>query len=71
MPELPAHSPLIAGDLVCNTCGETMERKVVMNRQGVDHIQYSCSNKEKGCNYFVEAKMFSNLQPMGMRKLSV
>ena len=64
MGELPAHSPLIAADLVCSTCGLTMEKKVIMNRQEVDHIDYTCQNADIGCSYKVEAKVFSGYQPI-------
>lgn len=64
MPEMPALSPLMAGDLVCNTCGLVMERKVIMNNQGVAHIEYSCQNADKGCSYKVESRQPCNLQTM-------
>jgi lysyl-tRNA synthetase class I len=62
MPELPAHSPLTAADLICNTCGKVMKRTVVMNRTEVDHIDYTCQNEATGCSYKVEAKLFCSLQ---------
>lgn len=64
----PEHAPLVAGDMVCNTCGLVMERKVVMGRREVDHIEYACQNADKGCNYKVERKEYCNLQPMMLKE---
>jgi hypothetical protein len=42
--------------------------EVVMNRRGVDHLKYSCTNEERGCNYFFENKEYINAEYKGIRK---
>ena len=68
MQKTPEHAPLVAGDLVCNTCGLVMERKIVMGRKEVVHIEYICQNADKGCNYKVERKVYSGLQPILLKE---
>ena len=44
----PDRSPLLAGDIVCYTCGEILHPKVVMGPRGVDHIEYQCNGLIEG-----------------------
>jgi len=68
MASIPDHSPLEGGVIVCSGCGKDMERKVVMNKRGVDHLYYSCKNAEKGCSYGFEKKVFVNAELKGIRE---
>ena len=68
MASIPAHSPLEGGAIICSGCGKDMDRKVVMNKRGVDHLYYSCTNPESGCSYGFERKVFVNAEVKGIRE---
>jgi len=56
---MPDHAPLVAGDVVCHTCGSTLKPQIVKGgRGGVQCVRYECHNKEYGCSYRVEATAF-------------
>ena len=67
MASIPEHSPLEGGAIVCSKCGKDMNRKVVMNKRGVDHLYYTCSNAETGCSYGFERKVYVNAEVKGIR----
>lgn len=43
---MPERSPLLAGNLVCFTCGSIMKPKIVMGPRGVAHVEYECRNEK-------------------------
>lgn len=65
---IPEQSPINGRTIICASCGNTLKMEVVMNRRGVDHLKYSCTNEERGCNYFFENKEYINAEYKGIRK---
>lgn len=65
---IPEQSPIDGSQVVCSGCGKIMKMEVVMNRRGVDHLKYSCSNEERGCSYSFERKVYVNAEMKGVRK---
>ena len=65
---IPEQSPINGRTIICSGCGQEMKMEVVMNRRGVDHLKYSCSNEERGCSYSFENKEYVNAESKGIRK---
>jgi hypothetical protein len=65
---IPEQSPINGRTIICSGCGKEMKMEVVMNRRGVDHLKYSCSNEERGCSYSFENKEYVNAELKGIRK---
>lgn len=64
---MPDHAPLLAGNVVCFTCGTILKPYVVMGRRGVDHIEYECKNPSTGCSYKVESNHMISAEMKGLR----
>ena len=65
---IPEQSPINGRTIICSGCGKEMKMEVVMNRQGVDHLKYSCVNEDRGCSYSFEKKVYVNAEMKGIRK---
>jgi hypothetical protein len=69
---IPDLSPLLAPPLVCHDCGNVLKPKVVMGRRGkksvVDHLEYTCKNKETGCNYKVNSTGMCSEMMLALRE---
>ena len=65
---IPEQSPIDGSTVICSGCGNAMKMKVVMHRRGVDHLEYSCTNEEKGCSYSFERKVYVNAEMKGIRQ---
>jgi len=53
------HAPLLAGDVVCHTCGNILKPQVIQGaRGGVQCVRYECRNKEHGCSYATETNVY-------------
>ena len=65
---IPLQSPIDGSTVICSGCGKEMKMEVVMNRQGVDHLKYSCTNEDRGCSYSFENKLYVNAEMKGIRK---
>jgi predicted RNA-binding Zn-ribbon protein involved in translation (DUF1610 family) len=68
---LPDHAPIIAADFVCDTCGKTMTKTIRKSRRGVEGIVYECYNKDTGCSYQVETKVYCTSSPQASRPKEV
>lgn len=64
---LPEHSPLIAGPVVCHTCGDFLKPQIVKGRGGVQTIRYECHNKEHGCSYMTETNVYLTTECVPVR----
>jgi hypothetical protein len=64
---VPEHAPLLAGNVVCHTCGSILKPEVVKGRSGVSAIRYSCYNKDSGCSYFTETNQYLSSEVLPSR----
>lgn len=68
MPEL---SPLVAANLVCPDCGQTIKPKPVIGKRGakeiVTHLEYRHQNEARGCNYVMESTVRTPLEMFPVR----
>ena len=55
---VPEHAPLVAGNVMCHTCGSILKPIPVKGRNGVNAIRYECRNKDTGCSYMVESTAY-------------
>ena len=44
-----------------------MTRTILKSRRGVEGIRFGCYNKDTGCSYFVEEKVYSTASPQSHR----
>ena len=60
------HAPLLAGNVVCHTCGSLLKPQIIKSRRGVECIRYECHNAETGCSYRTEVNTYlsSELVPI-------
>lgn len=63
----PDHAPLIASPVICQKCGTVLKPKIIKNKRGVTHLEYSCTNAETGCSYRIETNVYLNGEMKGVR----
>lgn len=64
---IPDHSPLLAPNVACHTCGDIIQAEVVKGFHGkVEHVRYKHFNEETGCSYVVEtnAMLIGEMKPL-------
>lgn len=64
---LPDHAPLIANQVVCQTCGNFLKPQIIKGRGGVQCIRYTCQNKEHGCSYTTENNVYLSSECVPVR----
>ena len=68
---VPDHSPLIAANLICQTCGKPMKMEIIKSRRGVEELKYACFNPESGCSYEVRVNNMVTAQCVAVRPTAV
>lgn len=54
-------SPLIACDIVCSDCGDTVHPLPVKNRNGeVETMEYTHHNNDSGCRWIFRSKVYAS-----------
>ena len=68
---VPDHSPLIAANVACHTCGSILKPQIIKSRRGVECIRYECHNKETGCSYRTEVNTMLTAECTAVRPSEV
>ena len=64
---VPEHSPLLAPDCVCHTCGSILKPQPIISRRGVEEIQYACYNRKTGCSYVTRSNNYLTAECVASR----
>lgn len=65
---LPDHSPLLAPNVICHQCGDTIMPEPQRNFRGeVEYILYKHTNQQKGCSYTAQSTAFLQAEMRVMR----